>query len=324
MDAVRQIADAVLYEGYVLWPYRRSALKNRQRFTFGCVFPPDHTREHPDDACTMQTQCLVEGDGEDTLDVSVRFLHIVRRQLLRGPEPVDELVVDGERHLSWEEASEREVSAPGLRLGELGSPVAVPIGVPAGSEREGLGGDGAVLRSWRALQGQVDVGAQALRPGLYRLTVRIVNASAFAAGSRQEALEGSFCSTHTVVRAHGARLVSMTDPPEALRAEAESCANQGAWPVLVGEPGGRHTLLSSPIILDDYPRIAPESPGELFDGGEIDQLLTLNILSLTDAEKEEMRASDPRAREILERTERLTEAELMALHGAIRELQVRR
>jgi hypothetical protein len=92
--------------------------------------------------------------------------------------------------------------------------------------------------------------------------------------------------------------------------------------VLVGEPGERHTMLSSPIILDEYPRVAPESPGDLFDGGEIDQLLTLNILSLTDEEKAEMRASDPRAREILDRTEALTEQELMRLHGAIRDLRV--
>jgi hypothetical protein len=80
-------------------------------------------------------------------------------------------------------------------------------------------------------------------------------------------------------------------------------------------------MLASPIILEDHPRIAPESPGDLFDGGEIDQMLVLNILSLTDEEKEEMRASDPKAREILERTEGLTNEQLMALHGTIRELR---
>jgi hypothetical protein len=83
-------------------------------------------------------------------------------------------------------------------------------------------------------------------------------------------------------------------------------------------------LLSSPIILYDYPQIAPESPGDLFDGGEIDQLLVLNILSLTDEEKEEMHASDPRTREILERTESLSPEELMNLHGAVREFRMLR
>ena len=92
--------------------------------------------------------------------------------------------------------------------------------------------------------------------------------------------------------------------------------------MLVGEPGARDTLLSSPIILEDHPRIAPESPGDLFDGGEIDEMLVLNILSLTDEEKAEMRDSDPRTREILERTEALTPEELMRLHGTIRDLRV--
>jgi hypothetical protein len=83
-------------------------------------------------------------------------------------------------------------------------------------------------------------------------------------------------------------------------------------------------MLASPIILEDHPRIAPESPGELFDGGEIDQMLVLNILSLTDEEKAEMRDTDPRAREILERTEGLTQDELMRLNGAIREFWLAR
>jgi hypothetical protein len=92
----------------------------------------------------------------------------------------------------------------------------------------------------------------------------------------------------------------------------------------VGPPGDRSTILSSPIILEDYPRVAPESPGDLFDGGEIDQLLILNILAMTDEEKQEMSASDPRAREILERTKRLTPEQLMALHGTIREFGISR
>jgi hydrogenase maturation protease len=133
----------------------------------------------------------------------------------------------------------------------------------------------------------------------------------------------TFCSTHTLLRVHGGAFVSLTDPPPALRERADSCQNRGTWPVLVGEAGERNTLLSSPIILEDHPRIAPESPGDLFDGGEIDQLLILNILSLTDEEKAEMRCTDPRVREILDRCEGLSSEELMRLHGrTVRELQV--
>jgi len=101
------------------------------------------------------------------------------------------------------------------------------------------------------------------------------------------------------------------------------CKNEGTWPVLVGdeETGDRSTMLSSPIILYDYPKIAPESPGELFDGTEIDEILTLRVMTMTDAEKEEMRQTDGRARQILERTESLPEERLLKMHGVVRELR---
>jgi len=79
--------------------------------------------------------------------------------------------------------------------------------------------------------------------------------------------------------------------------------------------------LSSPIILYDYPQIAPESAGELFDSTEIDEILTLRILTLTDEEKREMRNLDDRGRRILERTETMPLEQLMKLHGAVRGLR---
>jgi hypothetical protein len=306
MDPVRAIADAVLYEGYILWPYRRSAMKNAQRWTFGGVYPRDWNESHADDRWQMQAQVLVR--GEPLVDVSVRFLHVVRRQLISDGEPVDELVVDGERHITWEEATERELG-PG------------PVAIQGGREEEPLGETGSVVRTWLSLNGSIDVSRERLRDDLHRVTVRIENTTPFS-GSREQALEQTFCSCHAVLRAGvTAEFASLTDPPPDLREEAEACRNEGVWPVLVGEPHRRDTVLASPIILEDYPRIAPESPGDLFDGGEIDQMLVLNILALTDEEKEEMRASDPKAREILERTESLTNEQLMALHGTIRELR---
>lgn len=326
-DPVQQIADAVLYEGYLLWPYRRSALKNQQRWTFGGVYPRAHHEDHPDDRAEMRAECLLEGGADTAVEVRVRFLHVVRRQVMeRRPEglvPVEELMIDGERYLSWEEATEREV------VGELspGTETAqVAIETPAGQEQEELHDSagrpaGAIVRSWEGLNGKMELGVRPLRHGLVRLSVNVVNETAFAGGSREDALERTFCSSHAVLRAHGGEFVSLTDPPDELRDETEACRNEGVWPVLVGEPDERHTLLASPIILEDHPKIAPESPGDLFDGGEIDQMLILNILSMTDEEKDEMRQSDPKAREILERSEALSNDELMALHGAIREFQ---
>jgi hypothetical protein len=149
--------------------------------------------------------------------------------------------------------------------------------------------------------------------------VTVANGVRWSGGERERLLAQTFCSAHVVLRAEAGAFVSLADPPGRLRQAAAECQNDGAWPVPVGVPGDQTTMLASPIILEDHPRIAPESPGDLFDGGEIDQLLVLNILSLTDEEKAEMRASDPRAREILERTEALGPEQLMRLHGAIRE-----
>ena len=306
MDPVRAIADAVLYEGYLLWPYRRSATKNQRRWTFGGVYPRAHAGRHPDDRATMRTECLLEGDGAH-VTASVRFLHVVARQVLRDGEPVDELVAGGERHLSWDEAVERELT--------LDEPGVAAIAIPAGRDEEPLSG-GAIVRTWEALEGAVELQAEPVARGLTRISVEIANTTPWEPDDREAALRRTFCSTHTVLRTAQGAFVSMTDPPGELREAAAACRNEGTWPVLVEE---RHTVLSSPIILEDHPRIAPESPGDLFDGGEIDQMLVLNILSLTDEEKAEMRDSDPRAREILDRTEALTEDELMRLHGAIRE-----
>jgi hypothetical protein len=333
MDAVRRIADAVLYEGYVLWPYRASALKNQRRWTFGGVYPRAHSEGRDDDPWLMRTQCLVEGDDETAVDVGVRFLHVVAREVAEqtpdGLRPVAELRVGDQRHLAWDEAREREIAAPGLRVAGLAVHQRVAVGIGAGREevelRDASGARAGVLvRSWEPLEGALDASAERLADGLFRLTVTITNTSPWDGGPREEALRRTFCSAHTVLHVRGGAFVSSTDPPPALREAVDACRNEGTWPVLVGEPGERHTVLSSPIILEDHPRIAPESPGDLFDGGEVDQLLTLSILAMTDEEKADMRDADPRTREILERTEALTGEQLMALHGAIREFGLER
>jgi hypothetical protein len=322
-DPVRAIADAVLYEGYILWPYRRSATKNQRRFQFGGVYPPGHSAIHPDDRPCMQTEVLLVAGERATIEVTVRFLQVVHRSVARRRgselERVDELTVGGQRYLTWDEAVEREIALPPLSVEKLREERPVPIAIPAGAEREELeGGEAALTRSWHELRGEVRVSAVPVAAGARRVRVRILNLTRFEHGSREDAVKRSFCSTHTLLRTDRGAFASQADPPPALAAAAAACRNVGTWPVPVGEAGEQSTILSAPIILEDHPRIAPESPGDLFDGGEIDQLLILNILALTDDEKAEMAATDPRAREILERTEALTPEQLMALHGTVR------
>ena len=316
-----KIANAVLYEGYILYPYRPSALKNQQRFNFGVLLPPLYSAARPGaESWLMQTECLALGAANTTLEVKSRFLHL-RERATNTPNG-----------LRWQEAAEREMVAPSLRLRELGErPQRWPFFFPAARETEFLrdergGITGEILRKQAALEATVelrlaDCGVRTERGQLFRLTVRVSNQTPFENAiyrSRDEALLYSLVSTHTILRVRGGEFISLLDPPAQFREEAAACHNFGAWPALVGEEGARDTLLLSPIILYDYPQIAPESAGDFFDGAEIDEMLTLRVLTLTEKERQEARDGDARAREILERTEALPAEQLMKLHGALR------
>jgi hypothetical protein len=249
---------------------------------------------------------------------------------------VPELRAGDEVYRPWEEAMEREVTAgtegEPLCLGRLAErPHTVTLDVPAGHEEEPVtapSGEpvGAVVRAWGDLQGRLEVRAEAVDRNLFRLTATIANETPWegANAPRGDVVRRAFMSTHTILRVRGGEFVSLLEPPQIYEAAARSCANTGTWPVLVGEPGERHTMLSSPIILYDYPQVAPESPVSFFDTTEIDELLALSVMTLSDAEKAEMRETDPRAREILQKTESLTPEELMSLHGSIRSMQTLR
>ncbi|RAY15706.1 hypothetical protein DPM19_07950 [Actinomadura craniellae] len=309
-DEVREIAAALLYEGYLLWPYRRSALKNGRRWTFGGVLPAAYDPGPGDgDRCTVLTECLVEAPA-GPLAVELRFLHTVRREVRRHGRPVDEFTAAGRRYLPGEEAVERTVRAVGAARTE--------IEVPAGEAAERLPGGGSVVRSWQGLHGTMAVLTRPILDDVHVVTVEVRNTTPGDFPSRDAALPCAFNSAHLIITA-GGRFLSLADPPERLRTAAASCRNVGLWPVPAGTGGD--TALAAPIILPDHPRVAPESPGDLFDATEIDQLLTLGLLSLGEEERREIRDGDPRAREILDRIAALSPEDLMRLNGVIREFR---
>jgi len=171
------------------------------------------------------------------------------------------------------------------------------------------------------VEGEITIAAKEIAPDVFQLTVQIDNLTPIDAPSqmaRDEIQLRALISTHTILGLRNAEFVSLLDPPAELKDAAAACNNQGTWPVLAGEPGEKDILLSSPIILYDYPQVAPESPGDLFDSTEIDEILTLRILAMTDEEKREMAAADERGRALLERTEALTAADMARLHGTLR------
>jgi hypothetical protein len=343
---VDQVVHAVLYEGYILYPYRASAKKNRQRFTFGRVYPEAYSiAENGAEPCLMQTQVLVEAPSTATLGVTVRFLHPMARdvgalatplqQLPPDDDPdffhiVPELEIDGTLYQSWQEAVERSVRIPTEALAELFHETRkAPFRFPASRTIEPIFRQdkqiaGVIVRRQEAVEGVVELTAETLESSICKITVRVLNQSAVPVkdlGDSNEIVMRTFASTHTILHMAGGEFVSLLDPPAACASAAAACRNIGAWPILVGEEEKkeRDTMVSSPIILYDYPRIAPESPGDLFDSGEIDEILTLRIMTMTDAEKREMRGVDEQARRILERTEALPGEHLLKMHGVMRD-----
>lgn len=354
---IDQIAEAVLYEGYLLYPYR-PAVKNTQRWTFGGLYPPAYTeRGAGNESSVMQVQCLVEGGSESAVEVTLRFLQLVDRRIGRLEQPsssadvseapytfVDRVAVAGQQLYSWQEAVERQVLLCRLSLPErtpfrgangesghshftLGELSAGPYRMefafaaerhvePVQDERQQIAA--VIIRERQALTGAVEISAQRVAPDGFRVTVRAMNETECGSAgelSRDEALLRSLNSAHLALVAQGGAFVSQIDPPERWRERAAENKNIGAWPVLVGAPPERNLLLASPIILYDYPQIAPQSPGVLFDSTEIDEILTLRIMTLSDDEKRAMESLDPRGRELLHRVESLPPEALAQLHG---------
>ena len=343
LATVGKIAKAVLYEGYMLYPYRPSSVKNQQRWNFGVLCPPAYSEEqNGSDASAMQTECLVEGSLLTAIEIRVRFLQLIARSV--GKPLQDDFVAGdtAEFHLvsrleigdrvyqPWQEAVEREIVLPVCNLETLGqSPMSHAFSFSTGKQFEYLRNDagsitGVIIREQSEIHGEVNLNAERVADELFKVTVRLRNSTPFSAslqqGSRDNALMSSLVSTHTVLGVLDGKFASLLAPAEQIVDLAASCKNVGTWPVLVGEEGDCDTLLSSPIILYDYPQIAPESAGDLFDGTEIDEILSLRILTLTDDEKREMSQSDERARQMLERTETMPVEHLMKLHGVLRGL----
>jgi hypothetical protein len=325
LDAVRSIADAVLYEGYILYPYRASSQKNQSRWQFGVVMAPGYAAADPSEASFTQAECVLEHTGRPVVQVILRFLQVQRRTT-EGPGQ------------AWDEAVEREIEVTAGPEALLADGLVEEFAIPGGEDREPLdeagephdeaGGphDGTgpryAVRRREPLAGVVSVRAIPV-PGPWRavrLQVRVENRTVVdpVPERREDALPSALVAAHTIISVSGGEFISMTDPPIWAQPAVAECQNAGGWPVLADPGGGRQIVLSSPIILYDHPELAAESPGELYDGTEIDEILTLRTLALSDAEKLEARATDPRAAALLDRVESMDAQTMARLHGTIR------
>ncbi|GAA1950821.1 hypothetical protein [Kitasatospora viridis] len=330
----RQVADAVLYEGYVLYPYRASAAKNRMRWQFG-VLMPEGWCEDSGEHCVQRTECLLEPRPGAELRICLRFLRAQRRTVQAAlPEggwaQADRLELADRVLVPWDEGVEEQVqlTVPVDALFDGG--VELPFTRAAAELTEPVTEDGAVVGRLVRQLGRVD-GVLRLTavelPGPYGL-VRLVAETANGyrqdrpvPDGREAALPHALVAVHLLLGLTAGRFLSMTDPPEWARPAAVECRNERGWPVLAGNDGGDDVLLCSPIILEDHPRIAPESPGALYDSLEIDEILALRTATLTEQEKREARGTDDRAAAVIDLADSLPPEIMERLHGAVRGLR---
>jgi hypothetical protein len=318
-EGAEKIAAAILYEGYILYPYRPTSIKNRQRWNFGTLYPRVYAEaQRPNETFRLVAECIAVADATSTLDVKISFLQLVRQgRSLDTKIDASELT---DPSLAWEEAVERTHQQPELRIPDL---LAKPTELLLEMNEPTFPGGRA--NSWdTTLKIQIRMSAEQIAGGACRLHIEVENVTPLrdgAAARRDEALPQSLVSAHVLLGINAGEFVSLLDPPEGHAQAVAACRNQGVFPALVGNEPDRRMLLCSPIILYDYPQIASESEGDFFDGTEMDEMLTLRVLTLTDAEKQEMREGDSRARKILERTESLTPGQMLKAHGVVRALR---
>jgi hypothetical protein len=321
VEAARAVADAVLYEGYLLYPYRASAAKNRSRWQFGVLGPPAAAAPAFAESAGLTMECLLTSSVRaPAVTLHLRFLQLQSRQLLDADaQPVQSLQFGDETLLTWDEAIEHELTFA-YPLTPPSSPPAssslrdksdFPVFVAGGIDEEPLGEPGSIVRRRWPLTARVSVGI--VRDGSYlRLSVKVTNEHPGEVATKDEAVRHSLLGAHLLVEAHAAAFVSMQDPPPEAADAAARCHQERCWPVLAGSD---KLLLGAPIILYDNPALAPQSPGALFDATEIDEILTLRVMTMTEDEKAEARATDPRARAIVDRCDALSPADLQSLHG---------
>jgi hypothetical protein len=338
-DPARSVADAVMREGQILYPYRASSRKNQHRWQFGVLAPQHYVETNSAESSSMRAECLVES-GRQPAEIALR-LRCVRLESRRVEEvvettdpggssliwrPVPSLEVAGELLTTWDESIETEIS--------VGPVVAVPeatsrtdFSFESSLQTEQLvdvNGTtvGRVVRRCQDIAGEVLVSFKDEGFGLTRVCVEVRNTTAWAgpAADRSDLVGHCLLACHLVLAADGGRFISMLDPPERARAAVGACTQRGCFPVLIGSSSKGDLVLASPIILYDHPEIAPESPGEMCDATEIDEILALRTLTLTEDEKRQARATDERAAAIIDLVDDMPPEVFERLHGAVRSM----
>jgi hypothetical protein len=320
-DRARAVADAVLYEGYLLYPYRGTSSKNQSRWQFGVLGPRGAANAGLGEDSTLAAEFLVE--GAQALTLVVRFLQLQHRRAEREFahaefELVDELTTATGSWLTWDEAVECEQSFGPVPLD--GGPWTAPVVADAATDIEFVDG-GRLVRQRQQVRGVLAVTSEP-DGDLRRVSVRVSNVGDAVEprdDGKESVIARSMIGTHLIAEVVGGEFVSLLEPPPDAADAASRCSQHRCFPVLAGPAGTRDILLISPIILYDHPEVAEQSNAALYDCTEIDEILTLRVMTMTDEEKAQARATDPRAARIIDQCDDMSPEAMARLHGVLRD-----
>ncbi|CAN5597387.1 hypothetical protein BH20ACT15_BH20ACT15_11660 [soil metagenome] len=288
-SGVDELVSSLLSAGHALYPYTPGAAKNSTPTPFGIVYPPTYAESQPAAFSMLRLECVVQGGPDAKLTGSVRFLQAA-----------------GERH----KGVERKLEPGSATLAELArEPVDLEFSFDA-EDAEGA----------PPLVGRVRLRAELLGPELARVKLCVHNASevgptAEPEPTRAEGLRRSLLSVHPMVEVDGGTFVSPLERDGEAGAAVDGCDAVNTFPVLVGE--GDVAVLGATIMLPDHPELAPESLGNLFDNTEIEEALLLHVQALSDDERSDIAHQDPAVREMIERADKVTNDEMLDLHGRL-------
>lgn len=303
------LADAVLREGQVLFPYRASALKNRYRWQWGVVAPPEWVDVTGSDRAAVRVECIADVRVGATVSARVRFFHLETR--LDSPEVSS----------AWDEGLERHVDVGPVEVAAPTgtSDTATTVVSLEGSTGAAPGTEGPERRR-RPVRGAAALTVTPLYDpwSLTRVSLVVRNETSWTHGAtdRDQALRSSLVGVHAILAVSEGTFVSAVDPPDFARAAVADCTSEGLWPCLLGPVGLGSAVIAAPMILPDHARVAEAGAGDSCDATEIDELLALSVRALGEDEKREARATDPVAAAVLDRYGMAGPGRLGAMHAS--------
>jgi hypothetical protein len=243
----------------------------------------------------MQSQCIVYSDKIFSVKITICFLHLLKTN-----------------NNGWQ-TIERKIEAENIIFDELlVSSKKILFHFEAENENEILPIRGEIIIKTETIE-NID--------GAFKISVSVINTSLLDNAknlSRDEALRQSFLSTHIILTTTKGMFISSQNPPYDFSSAIAQCKNVGVWPILIDEDNT--TLLCSPIIVYDHPKIHPQSKTDLFDSTEIEEALMLHFATMSDEEKNNISNSDEKLRAMFDKISKIRPEELINLHGKMNEI----